>query len=136
KNRGITELSEHLESKIYTDNQKVKLTWVKLKEIKTYLDNFSEELKSLAITHKRTMLQVANLVPKKIKDQSTQMKLKVEESGMDLKQLIEQKFLEHGIRLQSIEDTMKNVSKSQDFRNKTLLSFIEDAKKGEDSGSS
>ncbi|GAB2270474.1 hypothetical protein Dimus_005368 [Dionaea muscipula] len=112
ENRGITELSEHLVSKIFTDNQKEKMTWVKLKEIKTYRDNFSKELKNLSINLKRTILQVADLVSENIKDQSTKMQLKVEESGMDLKHLIEQKFLEHDTRLHIIEETVKDDSKS------------------------
>ncbi|GAB2276155.1 hypothetical protein Dimus_010891 [Dionaea muscipula] len=112
QNKGIKELSERLESKIFTDNQKERLTNVNLREIKTYLDKFSNELNNLAITLKRTMLQVDDLVSEKIKDQSTILQHKVEESRMDLKHLIEQKFLEHDIRLQSIEETVNDVSKS------------------------
>ncbi|GAB2284138.1 hypothetical protein Dimus_018606 [Dionaea muscipula] len=47
KKKGINELSEHLESKILADNQKEKLTYVKLQEIKTYLDNLSDKLNNL-----------------------------------------------------------------------------------------
>ncbi|GAB2284222.1 hypothetical protein Dimus_018688 [Dionaea muscipula] len=76
------------------------------------------------------MLQVADLVSEKIKEQSTQMQLKVEESGMDLKHLVMQKFLEHDLRVQTIEETVKEVSSSQALLTETLLKFIEDAKKG------
>ncbi|GAB2295180.1 hypothetical protein Dimus_029354 [Dionaea muscipula] len=44
ESRGNKELYEHFESKIFIDNEKEKLTWVKLIEIKTYLENFYEEL--------------------------------------------------------------------------------------------
>ncbi|GAB2272968.1 hypothetical protein Dimus_007784, partial [Dionaea muscipula] len=70
-NVGITELFEHLESKIFTDNQREKLSYAKLKEIKTYLDNLSEELKNISFILKKTMLQVADLLSGKIKDHSS-----------------------------------------------------------------
>ncbi|GAB2265628.1 hypothetical protein Dimus_000668 [Dionaea muscipula] len=53
QNKEITTLSEHLESKIFTDNQKERLTNVKLNEIKTYLSNLSDELNSLTIILKK-----------------------------------------------------------------------------------
>ncbi|GAB2265754.1 hypothetical protein Dimus_000790 [Dionaea muscipula] len=131
QNKGITELSEHLELQIFTENQKEKLTYVKLQEIKTYLRNFFDELNNLSIFLKKTMLQVADLVYEKIKNQSTLIELKVEESGLDLTHLIEQKFLENDIKLKSIDDTANDVSKSQALLIESLLTFIEDAKKGE-----
>ncbi|GAB2288376.1 hypothetical protein Dimus_022708 [Dionaea muscipula] len=87
-NKGIKELSEHQESKTFTDNQKEKLTWVKLNEIKNYLSNLSEELNNLSIFLKKTMFQVADLISEKIKDQTSPIQLKIEENGMDLKHLV------------------------------------------------
>ncbi|GAB2276295.1 hypothetical protein Dimus_011027 [Dionaea muscipula] len=134
QSKGITALSEHLDSKIFTDNQKEKLMWVRFKEIKTYLTNFSTELNNLSISLKKTMFQVANLISDKIKNQSTLMELKVEESEMNLKHLVEKKFLKNDIRRKGIEDTVKDISKSQALLTESLLTFIEDAKTGEDSG--
>ncbi|GAB2273291.1 hypothetical protein Dimus_008091, partial [Dionaea muscipula] len=99
QNRGITELSEHLESKIFTEDQKESMMFLRLDEIKTHL-------RSLSTTTQRTLLSVVEAVKKDmkslsedIKTKSTILELKVEQSGMDLKHLVEQKFLENDIRL-------------------------------------
>ncbi|GAB2283649.1 hypothetical protein Dimus_018152, partial [Dionaea muscipula] len=93
RNRGITEPSEHLELKIFTDNQKENLMFLGLDEIKTHLRNIST-------TIKQTLLSVANIVRKDMKtfskDNHTRfkiMELKAEQSGMEPKHLFEQKFL-------------------------------------------
>ncbi|GAB2273339.1 hypothetical protein Dimus_008137, partial [Dionaea muscipula] len=45
QNEGIKELFELLDSKIFTDNQKEKLIWGKLSEIKSYVESIAKELK-------------------------------------------------------------------------------------------
>ncbi|GAB2286133.1 hypothetical protein Dimus_020557, partial [Dionaea muscipula] len=72
----------------------------------------------------------------KIKDHSTLIELKVEESGKELKYLMEQKFVEHDTRLKCIEAVVNEVSCSQDLLTETLLKFIENVKKGKSSGGS
>ncbi|GAB2303706.1 hypothetical protein Dimus_037690, partial [Dionaea muscipula] len=76
QNRSITDLYELLESKIFTGNQKERLNWRKLDEIKTYLKNLSEELKRTTFILKKTMLEVVDLINGKIKDHSTLIELK------------------------------------------------------------
>ncbi|GAB2283947.1 hypothetical protein Dimus_018429 [Dionaea muscipula] len=133
-NRGITELSEHLESKIFTDKQKENLMFLRLDEIKTHLRRISNKII-------QTLLSVADTISKDLKtftkDNRTRskiMELKFEQSGMDLKHLFEQKFLENDNMRQGIEDTIKEVSKSQATLTDLLLNFIENSKKEEDSG--
>ncbi|GAB2283800.1 hypothetical protein Dimus_018289, partial [Dionaea muscipula] len=92
QNEGIKELFELLESKTITDNQKERLTMGHLKEAKSYLENITEQIRLLKIALKRTIMDVADLIFEKIKDQTTivkthceLMELKTENSNMELK---------------------------------------------------
>ncbi|GAB2299563.1 hypothetical protein Dimus_033628 [Dionaea muscipula] len=62
------------------------------------------------------------------------MELMFEQAEMTLKHLIVQKFLENEIRLQNIEETINDIAMSQATLIDLLLNFIEDGKKGKDSG--
>ncbi|GAB2270188.1 hypothetical protein Dimus_005092, partial [Dionaea muscipula] len=120
KNNGIKELFELLDSKTFTDNQKEKLTWAKLEEVKAYLEIITNQLTGLSISLKKEIFDVADLLKGKIKDHSTLIELKVEESGKDLQYLMEQKFLEQDTKLKEIEETVREVSSSQALLTKAL----------------
>ncbi|GAB2268266.1 hypothetical protein Dimus_003242, partial [Dionaea muscipula] len=87
---------------------KEKLTWGKLGEIKSYVEAISEELTRTTFMLKKNLFDIADLIKGKIKDHSTLIELKVEESRKDLQYLKKQKFTEQDIRLKGIEDTLKD----------------------------
>ncbi|GAB2270975.1 hypothetical protein Dimus_005831, partial [Dionaea muscipula] len=58
QSRGITELSEHMESKIFTNNQKENIMHLKLDEIKIHIRN-------ILITITKTLKSVADIVSSK-----------------------------------------------------------------------
>ncbi|GAB2296172.1 hypothetical protein Dimus_030305, partial [Dionaea muscipula] len=114
QNRGIFSLYELLDSKIFTDNQKEKLSWGKLKEIKLYLESISKELRGLSITLKTTMLDVVNLISEKIiyqsslfKDHLALMELRAKKGSTNLQHLMKQQFLEQDTRLKGIKAIIK-----------------------------
>ncbi|GAB2286029.1 hypothetical protein Dimus_020452 [Dionaea muscipula] len=63
QNQGIIALCQHLESKIFTDNQKENLLFVRLDKIKTYVRN-------LSITIKQTLLSIIDVVSREGKSLS------------------------------------------------------------------
>ncbi|GAB2285913.1 hypothetical protein Dimus_020346 [Dionaea muscipula] len=67
QNQGITKLSEHLKSKIFTDNEKENLLFLRLEEIKTHIRNSS-------ITITKTLKSVADIVSSKVLDNETRLK--------------------------------------------------------------
>ncbi|GAB2267894.1 hypothetical protein Dimus_002869 [Dionaea muscipula] len=96
QNDVIKELLELLDSKIFTDNQKEKLTWGKLREIKSYIESIGEELKRTTFRLKKSLFELADLISDKIKDQSSLFKdhlalteLKIETGSMNLQHLMD-----------------------------------------------
>ncbi|GAB2299176.1 hypothetical protein Dimus_033248 [Dionaea muscipula] len=110
-NRGITEFSKHLESKNFRDNQKENLMFLRLDEIKTHLRN-------LSITINKSLLSISDIVSSKMKSLSTENRTRFT--------IIE--------KLKNVEATVNEIDKSQATLTNFLLNFIEDSKKGEDSG--
>ncbi|GAB2284376.1 hypothetical protein Dimus_018830, partial [Dionaea muscipula] len=134
---GIKELFELFDSKIFTDNQKEKLTWGKFREAKALLVSISYAIKNLSSTIEEVMTEIAGKISEHLNDQTENvkgyrelMKLQSENNSM------EQRLMEQDNKLNSNQKVVQEVSSSQALLTETLLKFIEDAKKGESSGGS
>ncbi|GAB2278639.1 hypothetical protein Dimus_013316 [Dionaea muscipula] len=89
QNEGIKELFRLLESKVFTDNQKERLTWGKLDEAKGLLKNISTAITALSTAIEETMTTVAEKSSDHLNDQTENvkghcelMKLQSENSNM------------------------------------------------------
>ncbi|GAB2298130.1 hypothetical protein Dimus_032203, partial [Dionaea muscipula] len=68
QNEGIKELFGLLDSKVYTDNQKERLTWGKLDEAKGLLKNISTAITALSTAIEETMTTVAEKISHHLND--------------------------------------------------------------------
>ncbi|GAB2281709.1 hypothetical protein Dimus_016279, partial [Dionaea muscipula] len=110
QNEGIKELFKPLDSKTFTDNQKEKLTWHKLDEVKALLTNVTKQLSGLSASLKKNIMDIGDVILAKVRVQSSIiedhcqfMELKTENNSLELKHMMEQRFLEQDNKLDIIQ---------------------------------
>ncbi|GAB2288920.1 hypothetical protein Dimus_038032 [Dionaea muscipula] len=154
QNKGINELYETLESKTWCDNKSSMLTRDHLLDIKNRIDSLRDHTTALQNGMKKTMMEISDLLlgkfrdqHKTIKDQFELLELKNTSNNLELKHLMESKFLEQNLKIDEqnlkideqnlmmdqVIKTVHEVKTSQELLTQTLLKFLDDTKKGEGS---
>ncbi|GAB2283938.1 hypothetical protein Dimus_018420, partial [Dionaea muscipula] len=114
QNNGIKELFELLDSKTFTDNQKEKITWAKMDEVKAYLENITKKINGLLVALKKTIRDVGDIILDKLKDLTSTVKthcelmeVNAENNKLELRHLMEAGFLKQDSKLADIEKIVK-----------------------------